>query len=589
MLRRAALASLLATAACSPSGEPDADCRGGKCDDLTEDPTTFACQGVPDAAGKHDPIAELLIKKGDSCPSNFKEVMAKLDAVDGEGCANAQGGVRTALVSDRARLLGAPEAYRTVTTRTCGGRPDHAIFFTLLGVQPDSKGEDFTFLEMMAFDPASRQFNFYTQTSGAWDFVGTSADAIDGTIGCGSCHNAGGPIMKELDRPWVHWDADDPLPGADQVFASMPELGQRTSAAFFEQVMKQGHRAMNATRIELLARPDSGAPARLLRPLFCQLEINLDTAAETLGGPVERIPVDFFLDPGLVEEGSVPVDPAAYAAAVARAGQRVPGVSGATDTEFAFIFPERAHIDTAYVQQLGDAGLVDEELVRDVLAVDFTRALYSDARCDLLKYAPRFASAGGGEPDAGSGPEVGDCCTAKDTAGCSVPSISECVCAADSFCCSSSFDATCAAIAASQCDAACPAGPGGGDPTGPQAPTNTATIAAVTPEALRAGFIENLRAASPAPGSAEAALLANLETTGDAEAHAARARAFLAACAARPAAELLDDVLLFADAIRNRTRGQAIIEHPSQLTETTLQAGFDVRLDPATCRAVSGR
>jgi hypothetical protein len=55
---------------------------------------------------------------------------------------------------------------------------------------------------------------------------------------------------------------------------------------------------------------------------------------------------------------------------------------------FALAFPKRSAADFDYVFKLMDAGVVDEELVIDVLSVDFTRALFSEDRCGLLEFAP---------------------------------------------------------------------------------------------------------------------------------------------------------------------------------------------------------
>jgi hypothetical protein len=104
-----------------------------------------------------------------------------------------------------------------------------------------------------------------------------------------------------------------------------------------------------------------------------------------------------LLDPRFVVSGGVAIDPAAYEAAVAAAGQIVPGISGRTDTEFKLVFPERAGFDDAYVKALVDRDIVDEDFVLDVLAIDFTRPLFSDARCGLLSFAPTATAA---EPDA---------------------------------------------------------------------------------------------------------------------------------------------------------------------------------------------
>ena len=58
------------------------------------------------------------------------------------------------------------------------------------------------------------------------------------------------------------------------------------------------------------------------------------------------------------------------------------------DTIFDFVFPERAFADNDFVEKLEAEGIVDEDFIRDVLAVDFTRPIFSDDRCGLLEFAP---------------------------------------------------------------------------------------------------------------------------------------------------------------------------------------------------------
>jgi hypothetical protein len=140
------------------------------------------------------------------------------------------------------------------------------------------------------------------------------------------------------------------------------------------------------------ARP---LPERL-RPLFCAQEINIASEALPADGassPVV-IPGEFFLDPRLgagVPDVSLPR--ASYLAGLAAMGSAFPETAR-KDADHAWLAPVKATADIAQVKALVDAGLVDDELVADVLAVDMTNPALSAARCGLLRFVPENATPG---------------------------------------------------------------------------------------------------------------------------------------------------------------------------------------------------
>lgn len=389
------LATLLAAnAGCDPDASADDDdaSDGGKADDL--DPASFGCQQVTgialaDLVAVDDPIATFLIKRAPRCASNYGELVAQLAKVDAEGCANAPQ-LTTRLVSDDARIDPAPDNYRTITTRACGSRPPHALLWTLLGVNTSEDMGKRTFVEMQALDRASGVYDYWVFSGGAFEFVGTSLQARDQGIRCGACHRDGGVLMKELDDPWLHWEAAGrPLPGADAIFAKHgPLMGNRGDGKELEAVVRTGNDAIIAARIAADRRPEARALRKLLRPLFCSEQVNLDAGGTQVDAPLSALEADALIDPSLGVMQTIAVDPAAYTAALATIGQRVDGVPGRVDTEFAFAYPERSGFEQAYLAALQREGLVDEDLVLDVLSIDFTRPLFSDARCGLLPLVP---------------------------------------------------------------------------------------------------------------------------------------------------------------------------------------------------------
>src|SRR5262249_20925555 len=60
-----------------------------------------------------------------------------------------------------------------------------------------------------------------------------------------------------------------------------------------------------------------------------------------------------------------------------------------------FLVPARSHIDNRVIDTLLARGLLDEDLVAAVLAVDFTTPVYSRARAGLIRYVPDRAKDAG--------------------------------------------------------------------------------------------------------------------------------------------------------------------------------------------------
>ncbi len=597
----------LAIAACSDDGSDDAleGGSGGKADDIA--PADFACKNVQgiglDALAQiDDPIAELLIKRGEGCPADYRAIVERLRELDPAGCTDGTELV-TRIVSDDARIDANPDNYRTVTTRGCGSRPLHALFWTLLNVRQNEDIGKRTFVEMQALDRASGLYDYWVFNGNSFTFQGNSLQAAAGTISCGNCHRDGGVLMKELDEPWIHWEsAGKPLPGVDALFAAHAEMfGKRGDGRELEQLVRTGNDAIVKARIDVQGDAKTGDVAKLLRPLFCAEQVNLDTAGTEIDGPVTALPADLLLDPRWAADG-IAIDPQAYDAAVAAAGQVVPNVAGRTDTELKLVFPERAGFDDAYLQALVARGIIDEDFLLDVLAIDFTRPLFSDARCGLLAFAPAYGepmpggTSGGddgssSEDDGGSSSsedgstgseaELGDCCMVGTAKGCSNDTVEACVCATDAFCCDSTWDMTCVGEVGSLGCGTCPAV---GPTTPPPAAAGGITIALAEPAAIREAFVAALQKAAPAAGTPAAELLASLQDTADAAAHRERVASFVAACDARGDRELVDDVLKFVQLTRGLVKTKtSLIEHAEQLAETNLPVASSAHLDPASC------
>jgi hypothetical protein len=177
--------------------------------------------------------------------------------------------------------------------------------------------------------------------------------------------------------------------------------------------------------------------AELLRPLFCTLDINIQTSSvqtignangggngginpfpgggfipkPTPGGPVIVpaataitqdifVGTDFFLDDRMFnafasvrlpakEYSSFISDPKNGHIVADGRGRQLEGKFGkVSDTFFGFAYIEQGQITQGYVQELQTQKIVDNDFVKDVAAIDFTRPIFSKTRCDLLQFAP---------------------------------------------------------------------------------------------------------------------------------------------------------------------------------------------------------
>ncbi|HET6610516.1 MAG TPA: hypothetical protein VFG83_00930 [Kofleriaceae bacterium] len=407
-LAAASLATVGVTACGGGGAADDPTCDNGKCDEVPDDQVPESpCDGIlKDLSGANhqrvagrndDAIAKLALMTGDTCPTSFTEIMAKLK--ENDTCTSGDG-LRTRLVSETAQLMDMPTNYRSVTTKQCNGRKEFGIFFSLFGLTPG--GDVPTNVEIIAFDETKQAFNFYAVEPDGFKFFGSSIALLDGpgegeVRRCAGCHTGGGPIMKEMNSPWMHWEGDLTTPGAQELVAAHADFGQKSNGINLESVVTAGNGVWNKTRVDFLKT--NGSVQDLLRPLFCTVEVNTDTGSSGKSPPeggeggseLSSVPADSLLDPQLKSFGSISIEFADYDALIKSNGQHVGNVPGKIDTVVDYVFPERAMADNDYVEHLVSAGIVDDDFVKDALMVDFTRPVFSDDRCGLVTFAPDLA------------------------------------------------------------------------------------------------------------------------------------------------------------------------------------------------------
>jgi hypothetical protein len=281
-----------------------------------------------------------------------------------------------------------------------------------LTVRPD-------FMELIAWDRSKGLYNFWELISGRWHSRGNSRDVLDDVaainmgaadpkfgnrLRCSGCHTLGGPIMKEMAPPhndW--WTTKHGLPlkpwrlqeGTDQSnprqLAAHLFKGASDASNLSEQV-KSG--------IDRLLKGDAWwqgrRPKELLRSLFTTMEMNLVSDRVPFRERVQRgeavlVPQDFFVDARLVGgQQGIAVDLKRYQEALTAVGSRFPpgAKDGTPETRHAFVVPARSYIDNRVLDGLIARGLLDEELIAAVLAIDFTTPAYSRPRDRLICYLP---------------------------------------------------------------------------------------------------------------------------------------------------------------------------------------------------------
>lgn len=428
----------IALLGCGGSADSDATCSTGKCDDI-DDPNA-ACVSLQNDTGRDvargdlkDPLSALVLGPGDRCPTTYSAIMQKI-AENQSGCSGKwTSDTASMVVSEEAQNGGVtlpngdPASYRIVTTRTCNQNEQHHLFLSVIAQGGASVDDlDRASVEIIGLDTTSGVFNFYKTEDDGWHFKGNSTDML-GDGECGACHSGGGLVMKELHSPWIYWEEPTGVattPGLTELFESTSSpiaggaslLGDQDPLAglTLESLVRRGNRQWNPARVQHLV--ETATVKELLQPLFCTVEINLDnmsraaTPIPTLN--IFQVPHDLLLDPrlqGLTDpsgsadgRGGVRISKDDYTELLQQTGQVVP-ILDTPDTILPLIFPERAEIDHAYVLTLVEQGVLDDDFVLDVLAVDFTRPIFSSDRCALLDLAPDVLVAnlpGGATPDA---------------------------------------------------------------------------------------------------------------------------------------------------------------------------------------------
>jgi len=280
-------------------------------------------------------------------------------------------------------------------------------------------------IELELKDPSKNgAYNFYelrgTGEGSQWFYRGDSFDIyadlkllhrnapdeeiFGSRLRCSGCHLSGGPILKELAAPHNDWwtklrpidltgwtfekalgemlslNADDASKRLPSAVSDAEELAQLVTASSNQLIHSPQINAKRTTSLTLAER---------LRPLFCPMELNLESSSRPVddGGDID-IPSGFFVDPRLAT-ASVSMPRQAYLDALTQLGSQFPESNPVRpDGDHAWVTPVKSHYDQEAVTELVQQGLISNHFVRAVLAVDFTNPVFSNARCQLLRLVP---------------------------------------------------------------------------------------------------------------------------------------------------------------------------------------------------------
>ncbi|MEY9387533.1 hypothetical protein ABIF93_005790 [Bradyrhizobium japonicum] len=389
-------------------------------------------------ADLNDPFARIVFHEGHR-PQTLREILDLLNAADGADAVPEQ---RLYRVADGGQIAWSQETekldrhLRIVITRHRAGEAE--LFISTTGPFSSSSA----FLQVFAWDDVARAFNFYERRHGIWSWAGSSWQALERpTRGLGpfDSHVNGGPVMKELKAPWMHWHSQSSQIRHDIL---SPDDPLRTDPLYNGNDLKMGE------DLELIVRAGTARwtearfrrhllPGRLeraeefLRHLLTTTTINI-TSSQQESGTLDasdplRLPTTFFIASDLLlDELAIPASiskpktqASFYLDALKRHGVKLKDGSFQLDSDvhFAFAVPEQAFEDRLVVRALLSNNVLSRKQAACLLMVDFPNPIYSQRREMLLRYVPAsIASDGGAEFDKSFFASIRDSTAASEAA-----------------------------------------------------------------------------------------------------------------------------------------------------------------------------
>lgn len=356
-----------------------------------------------------DSFAELLLKRG-IFPLSLRSLLGAFDAGNDEPLGLPE--QDSYLVADGGHIPWKPETssldrkFRFTITRARGGRVD-----VLVSASTSIDSED-QFLQLAAWDPENRAYNFYERRQGTWIWAGHSHHALEPATrakGPFDSHVNGSLVMKELKLPWTHWHSmsasvhDDVL-APDDPLRSEFLFRNKTGAENLEEIVKSGVFRWNKARLDksIDAHGEISGVPYLMRQILETTSVNLvssDIESHLVQEDTRlRLPITFFLNAdalldriGLEPDiGNIVVDGRLYRESLRRYDFALQDgeFRWEGDTFFAFLVPEPAFEDLDVLSQMLQREILTPRFAASLLMVDFPNPVFSPRRGHLMRYVP---------------------------------------------------------------------------------------------------------------------------------------------------------------------------------------------------------
>jgi hypothetical protein len=358
---------------------------------------------APEPPSAKDPLVRLLAAQ-DSCPKNAAEFVDALKRagarseptmVNFVGFHNPDAGAF--FIFESVTSEGAPPSGLTIargdllfghfTTTTDDGS----------GLVSDVQGR--LLIELITWDPDKQFHNFFELFDGAWVYRGDSKAILDDVtllhrrhegqaafgprLRCSGCHVNGGLIQKELAAPHNDWfvqnrqlplgalKPDAFVQGRLKALLDADELSKQVKASTQRLADSPKYQKVLAAR----------GMQEQLRPLFCPMELNIESDSEPLDDnkPALGVPAAFFVDPRLAT-ADISIDRHHYDAAARKLKSRLTETPPRADADHGWLTPVKANSDMVAAESLIARGIVTREFAVAVLAVDFTNPVFSKKR-----------------------------------------------------------------------------------------------------------------------------------------------------------------------------------------------------------------
>ncbi len=388
-----ALAAGLGGAGCAAPGDGGPSCTGDKCDD--------SGAGWKEQLGtRKDPIATFLrgaeIDDDGMIDTDYGRIVKAIASQ--QGCPESS--IRTYIVSDN--LISGVESFPRIVSTVCSDDVTKAADFFIAASFPEEGTDDIDprRIEMFAWDPETLKYHFYGADPDEDDDRGDKVKLQVEPARCRDCHLTSRdvssdrmpmtPIMNELTKPWVHWNAEPdavsfeyevpPATKRAPHFRDYAEMRQ-TSAARLEKIVLAGHAKVASARIRerRVAPATVEAAMAMLRPIFCEEQVNY--ATEDFGSGVISVTVAV---PGGIREAYIAASPSGWPWNWLSDGNLR---FSASTAEKVVMMPVRGNADIETEKALLSASTLTPHQVLRVRALDWKTPVFSSFRCDLWKDA----------------------------------------------------------------------------------------------------------------------------------------------------------------------------------------------------------